>query len=393
MLLSMSSWFSASAVVAQLTGEWSLSRNQASFLTIAVQLGFVVGALSSAMLNLADVVDPSRLISLGALGASMANIGLIFANGAVVAIVLRVLTGACLAVVYPTGLKASATWYPSRRGAALGVLVGALTLGSALPHLANGFGGARWRAVIVITTVATLIGAVIVRWFYRDGPHPFPRATFEPQRVSRVVANGAFRWASFSYFAHMWELYAMWSWIGAFYAETLRSRNDVPRAAALLTFATIGLGAAGCVVAGIVADRGRRTRVLFVATTTSGSCALLVGLLQHSPVPVLAVVGLVWGLTVVCDSAQYSAIVSEVTDQSSVGTALTLQLASGFALTAVTIWLIPAVERQHGWAWAFGILAVGSAVGAGAILRLHRLLPRHTAPTPAPAWGTRPSSA
>lgn len=374
MVLAMTTWFSASAVLPQLRAEWQLSSAEGSWLTIAVQLGFVAGALSLAGLNLSDLVPPRRLMLYGAVGAATANLALLGADRAAAAIPLRFATGACLAAVYPSGLKAMATWFRRGRGTALGVMVGALTVGSALPHLVNGLGGVRWQVVIVVTSTFTLVGGLAAALAGSDGPFPFPRAVFDPSQARRAFADRGVRLATLGYFGHMWELYAMWAWFSVFFTDRLlEGGNDDPyRVAAFATAAVIGVGGVGCWVGGVLGDRWGRTRITALSMAISGTCAATIGLVRTWPVPVVLLIGLVWGFWVVADSAQFSAIVTELADQRYVGTAVTLQLAAGFTLTVLTIWLIPEVRDWLSWRWAFAVLAAGPALGVWAMLRLLR---------------------
>jgi MFS family permease len=369
--LGMTCWFSASAVLPQLRAEWKLDSAAGSFLTISVQIGFVAGALLSAVFNVPDLVPPRRLMLFGCLGAASANALIILAHGPTVAIPLRFLTGAALAFVYPPSLKAIATWFRTGRGTALGVMVGALTLGSALPHLLNGLGGVDWRPVLIATSALTLLGGLLAEGAAKDGPFPFPRAVFDPRQSARVFSNQGVRLACLGYFGHMWELYAMWTWFAVFYADALRRAGDPDpaRGAAFAAFAVIGAGAAGCWLAGRMGDSWGRTRTTALSMVLSGSCALVIGLPVLPPLAVL-LIGLVWGFWVVADSAQFSTMVTEVADQSYVGTAVTLQLAIGFTLTVLTIWLVPALRDSAGWHWALAMLAVGPALGTLAMLRL-----------------------
>ena len=372
-VLSMTTWFSASAVVPQLRAEWDLL-DGAAWLTIAVQLGFVCGALVSSILNLSDVVSPRRVILGGSIGAAGVNGLLLVAGGAAAGVPLRFATGFFLAGVYPPALKLMATLFREGRGIALGILVGALTVGSAMPHLVNGMGGLDWRVVIYATSALTLIGGLIAGFAVGEGPYPFPRATFDPGQAGRVFANRGVRLASLGYFGHMWELYAMWAWFLVFFSDELASRGVAAgSAAAYATFAVIGVGGLGCWVGGILGDRWGRTRTTAAMMAASGSCCVLVGLLFGAPARLVLLVCLVWGFAVVADSAQFSTMVTELADQAYVGTALTLQLALGFTLTIATIWLIPALEDAFGWRWAFAFLAPGPALGVVAMLRLKSL--------------------
>ncbi|MFP5299147.1 MAG: MFS transporter [Actinomycetota bacterium] len=352
LVLSMTTWFSASAVIPQLREQWNIGDTAAAWLTIAVQLGFVGGALLSSTFNLADVIAPHRLIFVGALGAAAANVGLLFAGSAGPAIALHALTGAFLAGVYPPALKLIATWFREQRGTAIGILIGALTLGSAMPHLVNATGGLDWERVVMVTSILTGLGGLIALTVV-EGPFPFPRGIFDPRMIGRVFSNRGVLLASLGYFGHMWELYAMWAWMVVFFRAVYGTDGS---AAALATFATIGVGALGCYVGGVIGDRLGRPRAAGLMMLVSGSCALGIGLLLDSPSWLVLIVALVWGFSVVADSGQFSALVTEVSHQSYVGTAVTLQLAVGFTLTVATIWLIPVFEDLWTWRWAFRYL-------------------------------------
>lgn len=370
LVFSMTTWFSASAVIPQLRSEWVLTDSTAAWLTIAVQLGFVVGAVLSSTFNLADLIAPHRLILVGSLGAAAANLGLLLCSSAGPAIFLRATTGAFLAAVYPPALKLIATWFQERRGTAIGILIGALTLGSATPHLVNAAGGLEWERVVVVTSVLTIIGG-LVALSIPEGPFPFPRGVFDPRMIGRVFSNRGVLLASLGYFGHMWELYAMWAWMVVFFRVVF---GESGAAAPFATFATIGFGAVGCYVGGVAGDRLGKPKAAALMMLVSGVCAVSIGLLLDAPSWVVVLVALVWGFSVVADSGQFSALVTEVSHQSYVGTAVTLQLAVGFTLTVATIWLIPVVEDMWTWRWAFSLLAIGPALGIVAMLRLQRWL-------------------
>lgn len=370
--LSMTTWFSASAVVPQLTKLWRISAGDASWLTIAVQVGFVAGALLSAVMNLSDRVNPRRVFFISSFGAAMANACLTVFHSMGPGIMLRACTGLFLAGVYPPGLKIMATWFKHGRGLALGILIGALTLGSATPQLINGLGTLPWQTVILSTSVLTALGGLLVGCFLRDGPYPFPRGSFDPAYVLRSFQNRRVRLANFGYFGHMWELYSMWSWFGAFFAASLSAgayHGNVRLVSGAGTFAVIGVGAAGAALAGNVADRIGRPLVAALSLAVSGTCSLVIGLLFGHPFFVL-LLGLVWGFAVVADSAQFSAMVIEAADQAYVGTVLTVQLSFGFLLTTVTIRLIPTLVNIIGWHAAFSVLAIGPALGIIAMVKL-----------------------
>ena len=372
MVLSMTTWFSATAVLPQLREDWDLSTQASSWLTISVQIGFVIGALVSTVLSLADITPPRRLVLYGSLGAAGANGLLVAADGLATAIPLRLLTGAFLALVYPPALKAMATWFRIGRGTALGIMVGALTLGSAVPHLVNGIGGLDANAVILATSVMTIAGGLVAELLGTDGPFPFPVAEFNPRQAWRVMQNRPVMLASVGYFGHMWELYAMWAWFRAFMVDDLTDRgwSDATTSAALITFAVIGVGAIGCWVGGVLGDRWGRAESTIAAMTFSGLAAATIGLIGDGPLVLILIVAAIWGFWVVADSAQFSALVTEVAEQRYVGTAVTLQLALGFTLTVITIWLVPIVRDASTWGWAFLVLAAGPVVGITAMTRL-----------------------
>jgi MFS family permease len=370
----MSLWFSGSAVVPALTKEWHLSANAASWLTLSVQLGFVAGTLLSALLNLPDIISPRHLFMLTACLGAIAN-GAFgwWAHDASTGIALRFLTGMFLAGVYPPAMKILATWFRHGRGLALGVLVGALTLGKAAPYLVNGIGSSNWRYNVMSVSLLAVAGGLIVLLFVDDGPYALPAARFDWKQVGRVFHNRGVRLASLGYFGHMWELYAMWTWVPFMIRASLSSRGSNASLAEVASFLVIGCGAAGCVIAGLIADRMGRTIVTSAAMIVSGSCCVVIGFLFGAHPFALLIVAAIWGASVVADSAQFSACVTELGDQQYIGTALTIQTCLGFLLTTISIELIPYFVNRVGWRYAFTILAPGPLFGVVAMLRLRGL--------------------
>ena len=374
-VLSMTTWFSATAVIPKLQAIWNLTPTLSAWLTIGVQLGFVIGAIGSSIVSLSDVISSKKLMIFGSIGAAAANLGLLLVESAYLAIFFRVMTGVFLALVYPPSLKLISTWFTRGRGLALGALVGSITLGSAAPHFINAIGGLGWELVVVSTTLATLSGALIIGLFVHEGPFPYPRAPFHFGRIGQVFKNRGILLACLGYFGHMWELYAMWAWFLTFTQMSFTELNiDNPSAASFFTFAAIGMGALGCIVGGILGDRWGRTATTSLMMCISGSCALLAGFVYDGPLWMLIALGLVWGFTVVADSAQFSTIVTELGDPMYVGTALTMQLGIGFMLTVITIWLLPlAAANLNSWQWVFLILIPGPLIGTCAMLFLRRM--------------------
>jgi MFS family permease len=374
LLLLKSTWFSATAVIPQVRAEWGLSAGAVAWLTIAVQWGFVAGALLSAAFTASDAKAPTRLIFLSSLGAAGANLLLLATDGLGLGIAARFATGFFIAGVYPPALKLISTWYRHGRGAAMGLLVGALSVSSGVPHLVNGLGGLDWRIVIVTTSVLTVAGGVITLIVVREGPFPFSVAVFDPRQVRAVMRDRNTRLAVIGYVCHMWELYAMWAWFLVFFTAAMHRRGlDDPVLAAYVTFAVFVAGGLANWTGGALGDRIGRERTAIGMMAVSGACAATIGLLIDAPLWLLVTVALVWGYSVVGDSTQFSTLVTELADQSYVGTALTVQMALGFLLTGATIWLVPAVEQAAGWHWALAVLAVGPLAGIVAMRRLQRI--------------------
>jgi MFS family permease len=376
-LLAMAPWFSASAVAPTLTRIWQLSPAGTAWLTISVQVGFVAGALVSALLTLADRWSARRLIVGAAALAAAATVGVALAPGPRVGIACRMLTGAALAGVYPPGMKIVAGWFREGRGWAIGILVGALTLGSAAPHLVRWAAPPEaWRLVLGVAAASALVGGLLVFAVPSDGPFAAPSPPFSWSAAPRILRDRAVLLANLGYLGHMWELYAMWTWMAVFVAASERLRRganaDTTTLAALVTFAVVGSGAIGCWLGGKYADRWGRTLVTSAAMVVSGGCALLAGIFFGGPLVALLPLLLVWGVTVVADSAQFSTAVSELAPPDLVGTALTLQTSMGFLLTCATIYLLPAVATVVGWRWSMSVLAVGPALGVWAMLALRR---------------------
>jgi len=370
-LLVLTLWFSASAVSPQLEAEWGLSTTEASLLTLAVQIGFVLGALVSALFNLADLIPARRLFVIATVIAAGANAALVTLEGSplIQATILRLVVGIALAGVYPAGLKVISGWFTKRRGMALGVLVGALTVGSAFPHLVRGT-GLDWMPVILTSSALALVGGILMWLFVHDGPHDTTASPFSLKLVGAVMRNRGVRLSTYGYLGHMWELYAMWAWTAAFLLASAEAGGYSTGWISTATFAVIAIGGVGSWWAGTLADRFGRERIAAGAMAISGASALLSPFVFGRAPWLVMVLFLVWGLSVVADSAQFSALVTETAEDRFRGTALTLQTAVGFLLTLVTIRGVPMIAESIGWQWVFPWLAIGPALGIAAMMRL-----------------------
>jgi MFS family permease len=373
-LLAMSLWFTGTAVLPQITAMWHSGIALGSWLTIAVQVGFAVGAITFALFNISDVFSPIPVFVFSALAASAANAAFAFtAQQPLTAILLRGATGFFLAGVYPVGMKIMAGWFQRGRGLALGVMIGALTVGSAVPHGVNSVGSIAWRGVVLLGSLQGAIGGLIVALAVRQGPFAMPKSVLDFGQVLEIVRNRPLRLANLGYLGHMWELYGFWGWVAVIFATSSgwpRSKYEMASAAA------IAIGAVGCIWAGAASDKlqdeaasarvAQRARVTIIAMAVSSACCVVAALVFHHPMLLLGL-SLIWGIAVIADSAQFSTIISEVSDKSYVGTALTCQVAAGFLLTAFSIRWLAAVAAHFGWPWALASMSVGPLLGIWAM--------------------------
>ncbi len=371
----LGTWFSATVILSELTLRAQLGESQQVWLTNAVQLGFVLGAVLIAFFNLSDSMSLTMLIAISCALAALANLLLLWTEIPFGIITLRLMTGAALSGVYPPVVKLIATWFQKGRGIAMGIMIGALTVGSATPHLFRALAAeANWMVVIWASSLATFSAGLIFLFCISEGPFAFIRTRFDPLQITQVLRNKSLMLVNIGYVGHMWELYAMWAWILTFAHFSQQSFEVFPFGAPeSFSFFIISIGAVGCVVAGHLSDVYGRCYTAAILMLVSGICAFSIGFLVDISPLLFTAVALLWGMTIAADSGQFSTAVTELSEPHLVGTALTFQMALGFGITVITIWLVPIAAQWLGsFQWVFLFLVPGPFIGVVAMLSLRQ---------------------
>jgi len=366
-LCALSLWFSASVIAPELIEIWNLSSNSEAWLSASIPIGFVIGSLFSSYFGVADRYNPRKVFAISVFLGAILNALLIFVHYAYLGILLRILTGITLAGVYPIAVKILSQWFPKKRGFAIGILIAALTLGSSLPHfVVMFFSSLNWKFVIISTSGLALLSAIMVTFILEDAPIESKKSTFSLKLIKKVVLNKPVMLANYGYFGHMWELYAMWTWLPTFLtASFLTYSPNIPHwFIALSSFISIGIaGGIGCVIGGLISDKIGRANLTIISMFISAICSIVIGFTFGQYIWLTLIISMIWGVSVIADSAQFSAAVSEIAEVDYVGTALTFQMCIGFLLTIFSINLIPIIQRIIGWEWVFTLLAIGPILG------------------------------
>lgn len=375
-------WFAGNAVLGDLQQQWGLAADALGYLTSAVQIGFIAGTLVFAYFAIADLFS-ARIVffACSLLGALFSFALQVFGEGIASLIIFRFCTGFFLAGIYPVGMKIASGWYQRDLGNALGFLVGALVVGTAFPHLIKGLGqGLAWQAVMLSVSGIAVLGGALMLALVPDGPHLAKGARFDPKAFATIFRSPLFRASSFGYFGHMWELYAFWAFVPfvlvAHATQTAPGNLNV----SLWAFAVIAAGALGCAGGGLVSLRAGSARVAFAQLAASGACCALSPLLFHAPTPLFLAFLLFWGIVVVGDSPQFSALNARYAPRELVGSALTIANCAGFAITILSIQLLNFAAAFIGPGYLFLLLTPGPVLG---LLALGPLLRAEGAPATA----------
>jgi predicted MFS family arabinose efflux permease len=372
LLFSLTLWFSANAITPQLVNLWNLNPLDIAILSIILIIGFVTGGFIYSIFSLPDLIKTPQFFSINALMATFGNFFAALSPNFSIFLIFRFITGFFLAGVYPTSMKLISSWFKRKRGLAIGILLGALTAGSGLPYIFNLTGVPNWRILLGLSSLLALIGSVMIIFFIQEGHHVTKGAKFQFSNLKDLLGKKSVRLANYSYFGHMWELYAFWVWIPKFLQEVHARTNpgiDVNLYFSLGTFLVFISGALGNMIGGKIADNIGRTKFNIIMCVISGSSSLIIGFFLNNAIFAL-IIAIIWGLTVVPDSPQYSAMISELSDPAYIGTALAVQTAIGFAITNISIWLFPVIIDLIGWSFGFTFLVLGPIFSIFSLYRL-----------------------
>ncbi len=363
-------WFAGNAVAPDLQLHLALSERGVGHMTSAIQLGFVAGTLLFAMLALSDRFSPRRVFGVCSLAGAASNLLVTCVDALGALLAARFVTGFFLAGIYPVGMKIAASWYADGLGRALGYLTGALVIGTAIPHLLRGIGASLpWELVIYAVSGLAAAGGLAMAWLVPDGPHLPRGSTFDRRALRFVFRSRDYRASAFGYFGHMWELYALWAFM-PYWLTAYATMHSMSWNVSVGAFAFIAVGAAGCVLGGLASRRVGSARVARAQLSVSALCCLAAPLAFDATPMVFCAFLLAWGVTVVGDSPQLSALNAAHAPREWVGSALTIANAIGFSLTIVSIQLVDRLLPLLGPRYVFWLLLPGPLFGLVMLRRL-----------------------
>lgn len=365
-------WFAGNGVMQDLAVQFSLQPSALGHLTSAVQFGFISGTLILALLTVADRYSPSKVFLCSALAGALFNVGMRYPGNTLASLfILRFLTGFFLAGIYPVGMKIAADYYQKGLGKSLGYLVGALVLGTALPHLLKGSPDLlNWKLVVLTTSILAVVGGLLVFFLVPDGPYRKRQLRLDLSVIPKIFHNKPFRVAAFGYFGHMWELYAFWAFAPLILYKYAAASPALDLNVSLWSFAVIAVGGIACVLGGYASAILGAKRVATLALLLSGLCCLLSPLIFfYAALPLLLIFLLIWGMVVVADSPLFSTLVAGNVPAEHRGTALTIVNCIGFAITIVSIQLLTRIMYEVPIHYLFLPLALGPAWGLSGLFR------------------------
>ena len=357
-------WFAGNAIIGDLHTAMNVGMEDTGIVTSAIQLGFIFGTLVFALLSISDRYSPRKLFFLCSVLGSVSNLLIYFiANDLFSLLVLRFITGFLLTGIYPIGMKIAAGWYKEKLGNAIGLLVGALALGTAFPHLIKSFGGSLpWEQVIFAISAFSLAGGIAMYLLVEDGPYISSGTKFNPKSIITLFKYKELRSSALGYFGHMWELYTYYALIPLSLIYYLKLSSDELNVS-LWSFIIIASGSIGCIVGGMISKKIGSAKVAFIQLGLSGFCCLISPLMFNTSVPIFLTFLIFWGIVVIGDSPQYSAIIALSAPKEMVGSGLTLISSIGFAITILSLWFVYQFLDIIDISYALMILAVGPILG------------------------------
>jgi len=357
-------WFAGNAIIADLQPAMNVGIQNIGIITSAIQLGFITGTLLFAFFSVSDRYSPRKLFLFCSVLGSISNILIyLVAYNLFSLLILRFITGFFLTGIYPVGMKIAAGWYKEKLGNAIGLLVGALVLGTAFPHLLKSLGGSLpWEQVIFIISGISLIGGISMYLLVKDGPYIHSGTKFDQRALIKIFKYKKLRSSALGYFGHMWELYTLWALVPIILLYYVKL-NTVELNISFWSFIVIASGSVGCIIGGVISKKIGSARVAYSQLALSGFCCLISPVMFYTTTTIFLAYLVFWGIVVVGDSPQYSAIIALAAPKELVGSALTIVNSIGFALTILSLWFVYQFLGVIEISYALILLALGPILG------------------------------